>query len=89
MVIYDLAVFNTTALLAIAHDSLIFKNINDNAVDGIMKIYARSKKQIFIAFDKQAAYPENTKEVLLKNKVLQLSDNGCELYGQSCNKENK
>ncbi len=40
MVIYDLAVPYTTALQAIAHDSLIFKNVSDNAVDGIMKIYA-------------------------------------------------
>ena len=70
MVIYDLAVLNTTALLAITHNSLIFKNISDNAVDGIMKIYAQSKKQLFIAIDKQAAYPESTKEVLLRNKVL-------------------
>lgn len=89
MVIYDLAVLNTTSLPAITYDSLILKNISDNAVDGIMKIYAQSKKQIFIAFDKQDAYPQNTREILLKNKVLQLSDNGCELYGQSWNKEKK
>lgn len=89
MVIYDLAVLNTTSLPAIAHDSLILKNISDNAIDGIMKIYAQSQKQIFIAFDKQAAYPENTRNILKRNKILQLSDNGCELYGQSWNKENK
>lgn len=87
MVIYDLAVLFSTALPAIAHDSLILKNISDNAVDGIMRIYAESKKQIFIAFDKQAAYPESTQKILEDNQVLQLSDNGCELYGQSWNKE--
>lgn len=87
MVIYDLAVLCTTALPAIAHDSLILKNISDIAIDGIMKIYARSKKQVFIAFDKQDAYTPDTQEILTKNQVLRLSDDGCELYGLSWNKE--
>lgn len=87
MVIYDLAVLYTTALPAIAHDSLILKNISDNAIDGIMKIYAQSQKQIFIAFDKQDAYRPDTRKILEDNARLRLSDNGCELYGQSWNKE--
>ncbi len=86
-VIYDLEVLNCTVLLAIAHDSLILKNISDKAINSIMRIYARSKKQKFIAFDKQAAYPQETRKILMNNRVLQLSDNSCELYGQSWNKE--
>lgn len=89
MVLYDLAVLNLTALPAIAHDSLILKNIGDGAVDGIMQIYAQSDKQVFIAFDKQSAYKPMTQEALQKNCVLQLSDNGFELYGESWNKEKK
>ncbi len=87
MVIYDLAVLFTTALPAIAHDSLILKNISDGVIDGIMKIYATSKKQIFIAFDKQAAYKPATQRILEKHTVLKLSDHNCELYGQSWSKE--
>ena len=87
LVIYDLAVLHTTALPAIAHDSLILKNIGDGVIDGIMKIYEQSKKQIFIAFDKQAAYREDTQRILEEHKVLKLSDHNCELYGQSWNKE--
>lgn len=89
MVLYDLAVLNLTALPAIAHDSLILKNIGDGAVDGIMQIYAQSDKQVFIAFDKQSAYRPMTQQILEDNCVLQLSDNGCELYGESWNKEKK
>ena len=37
----ELAVLYLTALPAIAHDSLILKNIGDGAIDGIMQIYAR------------------------------------------------
>ncbi len=87
MVVYDLAMLYLTALPAIAHDSLILKNIGDGAVNGIMKIYAASKKQVFIAFDKQAAYKPNTQKILSDNMVLKLSDGNCELYGQSWNKE--
>ena len=87
MVIYDLAMLYLTALPAIAHDSLILKNISDSAVNGIMKIYAASKKQVFIAFDKQAAYKPDTQKILIDNTVLKLSDGNCELYGQSWNKE--
>ena len=87
MVLYDLAILYLTALPAIAHDSLILKNIGDGAVDGIMQIYARSEKQVFIAFDKQIAYKPTTQQILEGNCVLHLSNNGCELYGESWNKE--
>ena len=89
MVLYDLAVLYLTALPAIEHDSLILKNIGDGAIDGIMQIYARSQKQVFIAFDKQIAYKPTTQQLLESNCVLRLSDNGCELYGESWNKEKK
>lgn len=89
MIIYDLAVLFTTALPAIAHDSLILKNIGDGPVDGIMQIYTQSTKQIFIAFDKQNAYKPATRQILESNHVLKLSDNGCELYGESWNKEKR
>lgn len=87
MIIYDLAVLFSTALPAIAHDSLILKNISDSAIDGIMKIYEKSEKQVFIAFDKQAAYTADTQAILERNCVLRLSDGNCELYGRPWNKE--
>ena len=52
-----------------------------------MKIYAQSRKQVFIAFDKQAAYKPDTQKILADNTVLKLSDGNCELYGESWNKE--
>ncbi len=87
LVLYDLAVLSLTALPAIAHDSLILKNVSDGSIDGIMKIYERSKKQIFIAFDKQNAYMPETRRILRENMVLKLSVDGSELYGKAWNKE--
>ena len=87
LVLYDLAVLALTALPAIGHDSLILKNVSDGSIDGIMKIYESFQKQIFIAFDKQDAYQENTRRIVKDNTVLKLSDNGGELYGYSWNTE--
>ena len=69
------------------NDSLILKKIGDGAVNGIMKLYAQSRKQVFIAFDKQAAYMPDTQKILADNTVLKLSDGNCGLYGESWNKE--
>ncbi len=87
MIVYDLAVLFTTALPALAHDSLVFKNLEKDVEDGIMRIYASTRKQIFIAYDKQGDCRPETQRILYDNCVLQLSDNNCELYGRSWNKE--
>lgn len=52
-----------------------------------MRLYTKSKKQIFIAFDKQDTYGAETQKILMDNKVLKLSDGGCELYRVSWNIE--
>ena len=79
MIVYDLAVLFTTALPALAHDSLIFKNLEKDVEDGIMKIYASTSKQVFIAYDKQGDCRLETQKLLEDNCVLRLSDNNCEL----------
>lgn len=87
MIVYDLAVLFTTSLPAIAHDSLVFKNLEKDVEDGIMRIYASTDKQIFIAYDKQGDCRPETQSILNSNCVLRLADNNCELYGRSWNKE--
>ncbi|MST51658.1 DUF2326 domain-containing protein [Hornefia butyriciproducens] len=83
LIIYDLAVLFTTALPAIAHDSLLFGDLSKDAFDGIVRIYISTKKQLFIAYDKQGDCRPETRKVLEDNCVLRLSDNNCELYGRS------
>lgn len=87
MLVYDLAILHCTALPAIAHDSLLFKNLGDYAVNGLMKIYEKSEKQVFVAFDRQNTYMKDTQQILERNKVLKLSIDGDALYGKAWNKE--
>lgn len=87
MLVYDLAVLFSTALPALAHDSLLFKNLGKDAEDGIIRIYNSTKKQIFIAYDKQGDCRPATKKTLEDNCVLRLSTDNCELYGRSWDTE--
>ena len=87
MIVYDLAVLFTSALPALAHDSLLFKNLGKDIEDGIIKIYNSTSKQIFIAYDKQGDCRPETQKILEDNCVLRLSTNNCELYGRSWDTE--
>lgn len=39
MIVYDLVILQSTALPALAHDSLLFKNLAKDVEDGIIRIY--------------------------------------------------
>jgi hypothetical protein len=83
MVVYDLSVLEMTALPILIHDSVVLKQISDEAIEKILKKYTSIGKQIFIAFDKKSAYSLETQEILKETKVLELSPNGNELFGRS------
>ncbi|WP_238991655.1 DUF2326 domain-containing protein [Streptococcus uberis] len=87
MIVYDLAVLLCTALPALAHDSLLFKNLEKDVEDGLIRIYDSTDKQVFIAYDKQGDCRPDTRETLERNARIRLSTDGCELYGRSWNKE--
>lgn len=83
LIIFDLSILNGTDLPFLMHDSLIFKNVGDLPIDKIMQLYMRSKKQIFISFDKAEAFTEFTEKTLYGTKVIELHANGGELFGWS------
>lgn len=81
LIVLDLSILELTELPAIAHDSSIFKNIGDLLIDGIMDIYLESKKQIFIAFDKEGAYTKKVADAVTDTAVIKLGENGDQLFG--------
>lgn len=81
LIVFDLSVLALTQLPAVVHDSLIFKNIADLPIDRIMQVYNQSKKQVFIAFDKKDAFSDVTKQIIDSTTVLELHENGGELFG--------
>lgn len=86
MIVFDLSILELTKLPILIHDSIILKQISDDAIDKIMEKYASfTSKQIFIALDKKGSYHQRTQEILSITTVLKLSSNGNELFGRSWN----
>ena len=56
LILFDLAVLDLTNLPIVIHDSVLLKQIEDFALEQILKLYTKSKKQIFIALDKGSSY---------------------------------
>ena len=87
LIVMDLATLLLTSLPILVHDSIILKQISNESIEKIFEIYNNSKKQIFIAIDKESSYSKVTQEIILKNEVLKLSSNGNELYGYDFSKK--
>lgn len=73
LITFDLALLELTCLPAIAHDLPLLKNIENPALENIVDLYSKSKKQIFIAIDKINSYKADTAKVITAYKVLNLS----------------
>lgn len=74
LVLFDMAVFRATGLPAIAHDSVLFKNISNDSVANLIQLYAKIQKQSFIALDEIQKYGSAAAQTLQKQSVIQLSD---------------
>ena len=85
LIVYDLSVLSLTKLPFLIHDSVLLKQIADNALINIFKLYFQSEQQIFVAFDKQGSYGDEFQKLLENNAVLHLAPNGQELSGVSWN----
>lgn len=73
LLIFDLAIITLTKLPFIIHDSFLFKNIEKEAVEQIIKFYNSMSKQVFIAIDLTDMYNRDSQEILKDKKVIQLS----------------
>jgi len=90
LIIFDLALLWESALPAIVHDSVLLLQIEKEAVEKILELYAKTAelgKQVFIAFDKEAS--SRGMEILNKAKRLHLSRGNNELFGHSWNRREK
>lgn len=85
LVVFDLAMLKLTRLPVIAHDSLMLKNIEDDAIEKIMELYASTPKQVFIAMDKEGSYTPKAQKIMEDNKVLQLNADEGALFGRTWN----
>lgn len=79
LILLDLAFLETTVLPFLVHDSVLFKNIQNDAVAQLIELYEATGKQTFIAIDEIEKYGEVAEKKLKDKKVVQL-DNDKVLY---------
>jgi hypothetical protein len=74
LIVFDLTVFAATMLPVIVHDSILFKNIENDSVANLFKIYIELDKQSFVSIDEIDKYGADTAAALRKLSVIQLDD---------------
>lgn len=74
LIVLDLAVFTTTDLPLLIHDSVLFKNIENKAVSNLLNVYLTKRWQSFIAIDEVDKYGETTASMLRERAAVQLAD---------------
>lgn len=79
LILLDLAILQTTVLPFVIHDSVLFKNIENDAVAHLVELYASFNCQTFIAIDEIQKYGKKAETLLIEQKVIQLSNNN-QLY---------
>lgn len=85
-IITDLCFMSLTDLPFVIHDTVLFKNIEDDTIENIISQYASlDQKQVFIAFDHVRSYSKATSDILRVNTVLNIMPGGKELFGKSWN----
>lgn len=92
LIVFDLAIASLTALPAIIHDSPIIKNIGDQPVEEIMKLYVEAAAlgvQIFVAFDKAVSYTPGTRDIVQEHTVIEVGEGEAALYGRVWNTKDK
>ncbi|UZW61170.1 DUF2326 domain-containing protein [Lysobacter enzymogenes] len=74
LIMFDLTVFSQTTLPCLAHDSMLFKNVENDSVAKLFSIYDSNVKQSFIAIDEIQKYGAEVAAFLRAKSVIQLND---------------
>lgn len=71
---FDLSILKLTDLPFLIHDSVLFKNVEDKAIDKIIEQYNLFQKQIFIALDGINKFSNKSQNILNEKCAFQLSE---------------
>jgi len=74
LILLDLAFLETTVLPFLIHDSILFKNIQNDAVAKLIGLYESTGKQVFIAIDEIEKYGKFAELKLNKKQVIKLNN---------------
>lgn len=86
LLLFDLAVWYTSSLPILIHDSNLFKNIENHTVEKLIELYSNNSKQSFIALDEVDKYNQVTSNLIKNHTVLSLSKEKT-LFGKTWNQQ--
>ncbi len=72
MVSLDLSFLKKTYLPVLIHDSIVFSDIQDHAIEEILEEYSFTEKQVFISIDKTNRFKEKTQNLIKDSEFLAL-----------------
>lgn len=72
LIILDISIFKVTKLPFIIHDSMLFKNIQQDTMQKLIYTYNSFEKQVFIAIDEKYKFDKQCQEILGNKKVVEL-----------------
>lgn len=72
LIVLDLTIFRATQVPFIAHDSLLFKNIENDSVANLFRVYQAMDKQSFVSIDEIEKYGSETAALLRRQSVINL-----------------
>ncbi len=87
LILFDLAILKLTSLPFIINDSMLFKNIWDEPVEGLFRLYSKSEKQIFIAIDRINVFSTEIQQIIKDHEVVKLGNDEKALFGFTWSKE--
>ena len=82
--IFDLVLLANTRLPAFVHDSVMLKHIEDHTLAKLFEYYNKTKKQVFVAFDRASTYPQSV-DLLNQSKIIELGRKEKALFGRDFN----
>ena len=70
LLLFDMAVLELTKLPFVIDDSMLFKNMWDEPVEGLFRIYNNSRKQIFIAIDRINVFENEVQKIITQHQIV-------------------
>ena len=82
LLLFDMAVLELTKLPFVIDDSMLFKNMWDEPVEGLFRIYNNSRKQIFIAIDRINVFENEVQKIITQHQIVRLGNGENTLFGR-------
>lgn len=87
LILFDLAILELTSLPFIINDSMLFKNIWDEPLEGLFRLYNKFEKQIFIAIDRINVFSAEMQQIIKEHEVVKLGNDDKVLFGFTWSKK--